>query len=828
MKLSEFLARFDDVEATEDGWLVHCPAHNDTQASLRITVSDQNKVLVKDRAGCDTEKVMEVLGLSMADLVRMRVDVKPERPASAADVPASLEQIAELAARLDRWHAALTTGMVADEDPDSPALAAARYAADRFGIDREDIERLGLGVATDLPGGVRLVVPFRDEEGVPRGFQARSLEKKAAVRWLGPKNPEGANWTKVGYFPGTAGWDEVLVTEGPGDGLTGAALGYDTICIRGAGLATNPAVVQTVAEMLGDREAIIAGDGDPAGQRFSAILADALANEGKRVRVLPVPEGMDLTDWREADPRIFSREIIKAIAEAPPVTSREAALLAWDEDRYALSDLGAARYLRNYIESIGSGVRFTPEAGFLLLDDGVWRIDETQAIRTHAQAVADIVKNLAREAARIAEDTQRPEDKKRAGRLGKYAFYAQTSRGIDSMIRELQAIQGVPASINDFDQHEDLLAVRNGVVDLRTGELRPHDPNLLISRRVDIEYDPDATAPRWEQFLSEVFPGDPEMPGFLRRLVGYGITGRTDEQVFVIHHGKGANGKSVFLDTLTETFREITSTTPFSTFEAKPSGGIPNDLAALKGARLVMASEGEQGKRMAEAMLKRVTGRDYIAARFMRQEFFEFRPQFLLQLATNYEPNFRGQDDGLWRRVILLHWNRQFLPHEQDRRLPARLAAEREGILAWAVRGSVEWYRDGLREPVSVRKATDTYRETSDVLQGFLPGRYVYDDEGKAVLGTTLFQDFQDWADEENHQDLKKWSRRALYAALTERGLVKRTGGGNKTVFDGIRRARPSDERADSGPLAFSSDVSESETPPTGATLSGANLDDVL
>src|SRR5690606_33030408 len=155
--------------------------------------------------------------------------------------------------------------------------------------------------------------------------------------------------------------------------------------------------------------------------------------------------------WRESDPARFSRDLIKAIADADPVTSREAALLAWDEERYSLSDLGGARYLRDYIASIGSGVKHTPEAGFVLLENGVWRIDDRQIARTHAQAVADIVKRLAREAAELAEASQQPADKRRAGRLMKYALHAQTTRGLDAMLRELQAVQGVPASINDFD-----------------------------------------------------------------------------------------------------------------------------------------------------------------------------------------------------------------------------------------------------------------------------------------------------------------------------------------------------------------------------------------
>ncbi len=840
MTLSDLLARLDNVEHDGDGYLVHCPAHDDSRQSLRLAVSDSGKVLVRCRAGCETPKVVEALGLTMRELAAMEPGEIDVERATSQDVPAPPAAVAALAVRLDGWHAALTAGMVLEEEPGSPAQAAARYAAERFGVSAEDVERLGLGVATDLPGGPRLVVPFRDRDGVARGFQARALAEDARVRWLGPKSPEGASWTKVGFFPGSSGWEEVLVCEGPGDALTGAVLGYDTVGIRGAGLAANPHVVAQVAELVGDREAVIAGDGDPAGRRFSATLAEALVARDVRVRVLDVPEGKDLTDWREADPARFSRDVIRAIAEAAPVKSRSAGLLAWDEERYSLSDLGGARYLRDYIESIGSGVRYADEVGFFLLEDGVWRKDDRQAVRTHAQDVADLVKGLAAEAAEIAQaDGATKEDKARAGRLKRYATHAQTSRGLDAMLRELQAVKGVPARMDDFDQHPDLLACRNGVVDLRTGRLLPHDPALLLTRRVNLDYDPEATAPRWEAFLEEVFPDYPDLPGFIRRLVGYGITGHTTEQAFAVLWGKGANGKSVFTDTLTEVFRELTVTTPFSTFEERPSGGVPNDLAALKGARLVMASEGEAGKRMAEAVLKRVTGRDLIAARFMRKEFFEFRPTFLLFLATNNKPNFRGQDEGLWRRVKLIPWERFFKPEERDHRLGEKLLAEAEGIFAWAVRGAREWYAEGLDDPRVIQDATREYRAASDVLDGFLPGVYVADPAGR-VEAKKVFQDFQTYADEGNYLDLKKWSNRALYRALEERGYTRRRGTGGRFVIEGIRRARQSDAVADhdvpeppekDSPLARAKEGAPALSSPEGTDtgpISGADIDDFL
>ncbi|QDF14218.1 DNA primase [Microbacterium phage IAmGroot] len=797
MTLSDLLAKLSGVEETPDGYLATCPSHSDSHASLRVTVSEAGKVLVKCRAMCETSDVVKALGLTMRDLARMvpGKDVPAVKKATSA-LPASPAAIAALKMRLDGYASALEAaldGADSYEGEYDDARSAAAYAEDRFGILPDDIARLGLGFVDDIGGGPRLVVPFRTPEGIARGFQARALDKEAAVRWQGPKSPEGGSWSPLGYFPGSSGWDEVLICEGPGDALTGAALGYDTIGVAGASRVNNPAIVDEVAAWIGDREAIVAGDGDPAGRRFSATLAEGLTSRGVRVRILQVADGLDLTDWRKADPQGFSRDVIRAIMQAKPVANREAALLAWDEDTYALSDLGGARYLRDFLQSRESGVKYTAEAGFLLLERGVWRIDDRQAVRTHAQAVADVVKRLAREANFAAQDGKTEEErdraKKRAGRFTRYSQHVQTTRGIDSMLRELQAVEGVPASINDFDQHPDLLAVNNGVIDLRTGELRPHDPELLLSRRISLDYDPNAKATRWEAFLAEVFPRDKDMPAFMRRLTGYGITGHTTEQCFVIHLGKGANGKSVFTDTLTEVFREITTTTPFSTFETKPSGGIPNDLAALKGARLVMASEGEQGKRMAEAVLKRVTGRDLIAARFMRQEFFEFRPAFLLQLATNFEPQFRGQDEGLWRRVKLVNWERYFAPHERDPRLSAKLLDEAQGILAWAVRGAKEWYAQGLGDPSTVLEASKQYRQTSDILQGFLPGKYVLsDDDAHVVPGKTLWEDFRNWAEEENLRDLQGWSQRAFYGALKERGAHQKKASTGQ-VFVGIQRA---------------------------------------
>lgn len=786
MMLSTLLGKLGNPGETADGWLAHCPAHPDSNPSLRVAVGSTGKVLLRCRAGCETVDVLRPLGLSLADLGAMAADVEPARRALSEDVPASDEDVRALQERLAGWSELL---------PGAPDALA--YLNDRFGVTLEIAERLGLGYTTELPGGPRVVIPFRDRQGAARGFQARALDPQARARWIGPKSPEGASWAKLGWFAGLAGWDEVLVCEGPGDALTGAAVGYDTVCVAGASLASKPAIADAIADMVGARTAVIAGDGDPAGRQFAARLAGGLSERGVRCRVADMPDGKDLTDLREDAPDYFGREIVRLVVQAREVQGTDS--LAWDEVRYPLTDLGNAKYLLDHIQAQGSGVKYTPEARFMLLGEaGVWDIDELQRTRAHAQAVAVKAGAVAAQLSAAAmDDSATDAVRQRAKRMQSHSRYTQSSRGIDAMQRELQAM--VPASLNDFDQHTNLLAVGNGVLDLRTGGLGPADADLLLSKRVEVDYDPNATCPQWERFLAEVFPDDVSMPAFLQRLIGYGITGETSEQIFVIHYGKGANGKSVFTDTLSSVFRAITTTTPFSTFELKSSGGIPNDLAALKGCRLALASEGEQGKPMAEAVLKRVTGRDMISARFLHKEYFEFKPQFLLQLSTNAEPNFRGQDEGLWRRVTLIRWSKYFKPHERDKHLPDKLLAESEGILAWAVRGAREWYKHGLRTPETVQRASDDYRITSDVLEGFLPGMYEYDPQARGTIGKTMFHDFQAWAAEENQGNLLRWSLKAFYAALTERGLHKRTAKG-LIVIDGVRLADVTESKAPSPP----------------------------
>ncbi|MFE7520558.1 phage/plasmid primase, P4 family [Streptomyces halstedii] len=785
MRFADLLARFDGTDEHQDGgYSARCPAHDDSRPSLRIWRGEDDKVRLSCRAGCRTEDVIRAVGLDWAALFDAS---GPGNTVSAGRAElVHVRHVAALAAYVDRAAEALAA---------PSAERARRYLSDRFGLDAQTARELRIGVhderqddddQADAFGYLsrqfrqhpRVTVPLCGWDGVARGLQGRDIGGQCPARWLSLVNPRGHRWTPWGQFRGGGGYGVVLVTEGPGDALTAVACGYDAAAVRGAALAGSPELVAELAVGLRDRLVILAGDADAAGSGFTARLAAGLAEHGVTAHALELPRGVgDLTEWRERDPQVFAAELHRAVKAARPVRdsadavaeARSAELAERTGADAVTRDQGAeaAEILARLVGQLGESdamnahalvawcsgrIRYAPGLGFYSWDGSVWvRSDTRVRQEIHRMGAALVL----------------------AGQTQAARGFTMTSR-IDALMTELKSVPSVRVESTDFDNRPDLLSFRNGVVDLRTGILRPHDMADMLTYGLDISYRPEACCPRWESFLVEIFPGSPEMPAYIQRLIGYGITGHTTEQAFAVLWGKGANGKSVLVDTLTAVFRAVSKTTPFATFEAKNSGGIPNDIAALRGARLVMASEGESGTLMSEAILKRVTGKDMISARYLRREFFEFKPTFLLLLATNHRPKFKSQDEGLWRRVKLLPFLRYFAPHERDHSLDSRLLAEAEGIAAWAVRGAVQWYRDGLQDPQVITGASQEYRETSDALAGFFPGVLERAGDDQVMNGTEAFNRYLEWCEAENLPSRERWTRRTFYDAMDERGISRR------------------------------------------------------
>jgi putative DNA primase/helicase len=435
---------------------------------------------------------------------------------------------------------------------------------------------------------------------------------------------------------------------------------------------------------------------------------------------------------------------------------------------YNLTDLGNAERL---VAGHGENIRYCYTwRKWLVRTTARWERDE--AGRIHRLA-----KGRVRGIYREASDA---EDEERRKALAKHAAASESEARIRAMI-EL-AKSEVPVTPDELDSDPWLLNVLNGTIDLRTGELREHRREDLITKLAPVEYDPNATAPTWEAFLKRVLPGE-ELRAFVQRAAGYSATGDTSEQCIFIHHGPGANGKTTFQEAIAAALGDYAMRTPTETLLVKRAGGVPNDVARLKGARLVAASETEEGRRLAESLVKDLTGQDTISARFMWAEWFDFKPTHALHLSTNHKPEIRGTDPAIWRRIRLIPWAVTIPPNEQDKKLTEKLRGELPGILAWVVRGCSEWLRQGLKAPEEVRQATKAYRAEMDVLAAFLADCCVRGDDEEAFAGE-LWGAWKRWSEETGEQT---GSQKRFGGRLAERGFLNhRDSKTGRKVWSGL------------------------------------------
>ena len=381
------------------------------------------------------------------------------------------------------------------------------------------------------------------------------------------------------------------------------------------------------------------------------------------------------------------------------------------------------------------------------------------------------------EAEKIPDEDQR-------GELVKHTLDSESSARLGAMLTIAQSL--LPVSTDDLDRDVDLLNVRNGTLDLRTGELRPHHRDDWLTRLAPVEYDASATCPRWEAFLLRAMGGNEALVAFLQRAIGYALTGHTNEQVLFLLYGVGANGKSTFLETIRALLGDLSAIADFGTFLKRDSEGARNDIARLVGTRFVSAVEAEAGKPLAEALVKQLTGGDTITARFLFKEFFDFKPQFKIWLAANHKPTIGGSDHGIWRRIRLVPFTVTIPEHERDPKLTQKLAEELPGILAWAVRGCLAWRADGLGVPDEVKAATASYREEMDAFGGFVEASCVAE-LGVTVPAADLYGAYARWC-EANGERAR--SQKSLAASLRERGFEAAKGTKGVRVWRGLRLRR--------------------------------------
>ena len=341
---------------------------------------------------------------------------------------------------------------------------------------------------------------------------------------------------------------------------------------------------------------------------------------------------------------------------------------------------------------------------------------------------------------------------------------------------------GIPVLPEQLDTDRWLLNVLNGTIDLRTGDLREHRRENLITKLAPVIYDPEAACPVWLAFLNRIMCNNDVVIDFLQRAIGYALTGDTREQCLFLLYGTGANGKSTFIETLRAMLGDYACQTDFTTFLVSRSDAVRNDLAALRGGRFVSAVEVESGRHLNEALVKQVTGGDAITARFLYQEFFTFLPQFKIFLAANHKPVIWGTDDGIWRRIRLIPFTETIPVSEQDKNLLAKLRSELPGILNWAIEGCLAWQRSGLGEPEEIDFATEMYREESDPVGCFIEDCCEINPEAK-TQARKLYEAFREWCEDSGELAMNK----KRFGMRLEEREFKKTRIGNMRGWLGLK-----------------------------------------
>ena len=425
-----------------------------------------------------------------------------------------------------------------------------------------------------------------------------------------------------------------------------------------------------------------------------------------------------------------------------------------------LTELGRAQKMASLYRG---EVRYIVETRkWLQWNGNIWRGVGENVIYALAKEVSKV---LHREADELEGDPRHKE-------LTKFALASETRSAMTNMIKLFESEDDIATSISELDQHGFALPVKNGVVDLKTGKFLSADPAMLLTQGTNVEFDANATCPLWEKFLMQVMAGDKEVVRYLQRAIGYSLTTSTQEQCLFFLYGFGANGKSTFLNVLRALMGELgTQSAGETLLENKRNSGAPSsDIARLRGKRFVALSEIDDGKHLAEATMKTLTGGDAVTARHLYSNDFEFTPAFKLWLAANHKPTIKSGGHGTWRRLRLIPFSVRFDKDQQDMQLEKKLLAELPGILNWAIAGCMDWQRNQLPIPLTIARATEEYRAEMDVLGQWLEEFCIVAD-GYEIRFDDAFEEFAPWAKTNYRHD---YSKIRFGKMLTERGFGKK------------------------------------------------------
>ncbi len=415
-----------------------------------------------------------------------------------------------------------------------------------------------------------------------------------------------------------------------------------------------------------------------------------------------------------------------------------------------------------FVKAYKDRIRYCmPWKKWLIWDDTTWRPDECGEIYALCK---DFLRGLYIKVATIS-------DHKRAVEMATHVIKSESLRRRQALVESASLERAVRITPGEVDQDPFLFNVRNGTLDLRTGQLYESMKGKYITKCAGVNYDKDATCEHWKKFLHRILRGNEALIRFFQKAVGWALTGDMSEQVMFILYGSGANGKSTFINTVMDILGEYAMSTQTETFMRKNGNTLSNDIARLRGARFVTTVEAEEGRRLSEPLIKQVTGQDVMTARFLYGEYFDFLPTFKIFMATNHKPVIRGTDVGIWRRIKLIPFTETIPYEERNPDLMKILLKEKAGILNWMIEGCMLWQKERLGEPEEVRSATEAYQKEMDIIGSFIAECCVVDSSGYLrVTSSDLYREYLAWCESNSE---RPYAQRIFGMHLENKGFKK-------------------------------------------------------
>jgi putative DNA primase/helicase len=597
----------------------------------------------------------------------------------------------------------------------------------------------------------------------------------------------------------------VLVFEGEKKRALAEPLLAGYICTTILG-GTSGATCTDWAPLYG-RRVVLWPDNNEPGRKCMDRVAKELAGRAESLSVVDVsslPEGHDVADlidtgadvedwlgWRitpyTPPAQAAKSEERKSRAESRAAEPREAtfadALLADMPPEYSDDHLA-----QEFAETFHKRCCYCNELMTWMVWDGQrWAPDRTLAVR-------DLIRvRICR--AKATEAANRLDLGKRGGAIAGALGSARAVGSVDTLAR---ADRRIAVTTDQFDADQWALNTPGGIVNLQTGELREALPSDYCSRLAGAT--PQGDCPQWVEFLMQCCRGDAEMVGYLQRWLGYCITGSVREQKFLFVHGPGGSGKSTLMEVARHVLGDYAQTTPMETFMRKQrDGGVPIDIAEMKGSRFITAEEITEGRSWDEQKLKLCTGGVKLKARFMNRNFFEFEPTAKFTFAGNNTPQLDNVDEAMKRRFVMIPFLNQMPEDSRDNTLVDRLKAEADGILAWMVEGCRQWQREGLKVPPSIKAATAEYFSDQDVISQFIATRLDTTDRTRSEIDTVVYQAYSRWCDSvgEEARDKRRFLEAMKAKGVTQSGRTTANVDGRRvsgvTKLIGVRLKSPAE-----------------------------------